>query len=282
LDALPANIGWGGNGAYSAGGTATNGIAGSSGIVVLRYVNAPVITLSTSTIAASVGTAITNLTVTNTGGAATFSVSPSLPSGLGINSSTGVVSGTPSGVTSSTTYTITASNTSGSVTATFSYSAVDAACSLPTPTSSGGYSYVAIKTVGSCSWAPPTGVTAIDLLVVAGGGGGGSRHAGGGGAGGLINATGVAINGSVLTITVGAGGAAGTNASRRGGTGGSSVVSTLTALGGTGGCQARATTCSNSAQATSLAAANGGIGGAGGASGRGGGGSNKKTIYATG
>lgn len=37
LNAVEANIGWGGNGGYSASGTATNGIAGGSGVVIVSY-----------------------------------------------------------------------------------------------------------------------------------------------------------------------------------------------------------------------------------------------------
>ena len=64
------------------------------------------------------GTAMTTVTPTLSGGTITsWSVSPSLPSGLSLDSSTGAISGTPSAVTSSATYTVTASNTGGSTTA---------------------------------------------------------------------------------------------------------------------------------------------------------------------
>ncbi|CAN5478573.1 hypothetical protein BH11BAC3_BH11BAC3_00270 [soil metagenome] len=63
------------------------------------------------------GTAITNNNPSNTGGASTsYSVSPALPSGLSLNTSTGVISGTPTAVTASNTYTVTASNSCGSTT----------------------------------------------------------------------------------------------------------------------------------------------------------------------
>lgn len=48
---------------------------------------------------------------------ATFSISPSLPSGLNLNSSTGVISGTPTVTSPITSYTITATNSVGSGTA---------------------------------------------------------------------------------------------------------------------------------------------------------------------
>ncbi|HVS94055.1 MAG TPA: Ig domain-containing protein [Mucilaginibacter sp.] len=65
------------------------------------------------------GTAITPLTPTNVGGAATsYAVSPTLPAGLSINTSTGVISGTPITQSPSTTYTVTAKNPAGTGTTT--------------------------------------------------------------------------------------------------------------------------------------------------------------------
>lgn len=55
------------------------------------------------------------------GGTATsFVVSPTLPAGLTINAATGVISGTPTIISANTNYTVTASNTAGNTTATFS------------------------------------------------------------------------------------------------------------------------------------------------------------------
>ena len=63
--------------------------------------------------------AMTTATPSASGGAVTsWSISPSLPSGLSFNTSTGAISGTPTTITSSTTYTVTASNTGGSATTT--------------------------------------------------------------------------------------------------------------------------------------------------------------------
>ena len=64
------------------------------------------------------GTAIAPDAPSNTGGPVTsYSVSPALPAGLGLNGGTGVISGTPSAVTAMATYTVTASNTGGSTSA---------------------------------------------------------------------------------------------------------------------------------------------------------------------
>ena len=61
---------------------------------------------------------MTTETVTSTGGAVvSYSVSPSLPAGLSLDTSTGSISGTPTAVTSSATYTITATNSGGTDTA---------------------------------------------------------------------------------------------------------------------------------------------------------------------
>ena len=72
--------------------------------------------------------AMTAVTPTSSGGAVTsWSVSPSLPSGLSIDSSTGEISGTPTTVSSSSTYTVTASNSGGSATTTITILVNDAA-----------------------------------------------------------------------------------------------------------------------------------------------------------
>jgi hypothetical protein len=68
-----------------------------------------------------VGEEITPNVPSQTGGAvATYSVAPGLPSGLTLDPMTGVISGTPSAITSSTGYTVTATNTSGSASITLS------------------------------------------------------------------------------------------------------------------------------------------------------------------
>ena len=74
------------------------------------------------------GTAITPNSPTSTGGALTsYSVSPALPAGLSLSTSTGIISGTPTAVTATASYTVTASNSAGSTTATLSITVEDAA-----------------------------------------------------------------------------------------------------------------------------------------------------------
>ena len=100
--------------------------------------------------------AMTAATPTSSGGTVvSWSVSPILPAGLSLDTSTGVISGTPTAVTSTATYTITATNTGGSATTTVdivvndvipssvAYSGTpftltnDSAMTAATPTSSG-------------------------------------------------------------------------------------------------------------------------------------------------
>lgn len=58
--------------------------------------------------------AITPNTPSSVGGAVqTYSVSPALPAGLALDANTGVISGAPSAITASATYTVTAANTAG-------------------------------------------------------------------------------------------------------------------------------------------------------------------------
>jgi len=60
---------------------------------------------------------ITNLSPSSTGGAVvSYSISPTLPTGLSFDTATGEISGTPTIVSASATYTVTATNTGGSTT----------------------------------------------------------------------------------------------------------------------------------------------------------------------
>jgi len=74
------------------------------------------------------GMAITLNSPTSSGGAVTaYSVSPALPAGLSLSTSTGIISGTPTAVTATASYTVTASNSAGSTTATLTITVEDAA-----------------------------------------------------------------------------------------------------------------------------------------------------------
>jgi gliding motility-associated-like protein len=100
--------------------TGTNASGTVTATVVMTVNPTPPLTLSyTSPNVYTVGTAIGTLTPTSTGGAiASYSVSPSLPAGLTINTTTGVITGIPSAVSTQTSYVVTGTNASGTVTAT--------------------------------------------------------------------------------------------------------------------------------------------------------------------
>ena len=100
--------------------TGTNSSGTVTATVVITVNVAPPSSLSyTTPNVYTVGTTISALNPTSTGGAITqFTIAPSLPAGLTINPTTGVISGTPTSVSSQTSYTVTGTNASGTVTAT--------------------------------------------------------------------------------------------------------------------------------------------------------------------
>lgn len=93
--------------------------------VVLTLVTPPTsLGYTTTTATLGVGTAMTPNSPTQSQGsqslglpAPTYTVSPALPAGLTLNSSTGTISGTPTAISASTVYTVTATNAYGSTTA---------------------------------------------------------------------------------------------------------------------------------------------------------------------
>src|SRR5208337_815423 len=67
------------------------------------------------------GTPITADSPTSAGGTViSYSVSPALPAGLSLSTTTGIISGTPTAVTATASYTVTASNSAGSTPASLS------------------------------------------------------------------------------------------------------------------------------------------------------------------
>ena len=75
------------------------------------------LTYTTGTAVYTVGVVITANNPTSTGGAvASYSVSPALPAGLSLSTSTGIISGTPTAAAATTTYTVTATNAGGTTT----------------------------------------------------------------------------------------------------------------------------------------------------------------------
>jgi hypothetical protein len=98
--------------------TATNS-AGSTNFGITIVINAALsppsnLSYSSSSLSLTVGAAMTNLSPSVTGTVTSYSVSPDLPSGITLNTSSGLISGTPDATSPSTSYTITATNSAGS------------------------------------------------------------------------------------------------------------------------------------------------------------------------
>jgi len=178
---------------------------------------------SFDTAAGSLGTVYQNAPVSGTaldasatdvdGDTITYSISAgSLPSGLSINSSTGYITGTPSGSTGDSTFTVQAATSNGNSTRQFSIT-VEALPSGGSISTFGDYRIHAFNSPGTFT-NTVSGLTA-DVLLVAGGGGGGSGQTpctnnhhcgGGGGAGGLVYKTNQTVTTGNKSIVVGGGG----------------------------------------------------------------------------
>lgn len=128
--------------------------------------------------------------------------------------------------------------------------ATGSSCTASSSTS-GVYTVVRFEGAGSCSWTPPIGLAAADLLVVGGGGGGGGGKprgtyaevdagSGGGGGGGHVTVADNTPISSPVDVVVGAGGTGGSSSSADfyetaitfGGVGGTSSFGSVTASGG--------------------------------------------------
>ena len=133
---------------------------------------------------------------------------------------------------------------------------------------SGNYCYFAFAATGSNSWKVPAGVTSFDAVIVAGGGAGGAgAWGGGGGAGGVVVYNGYSVSpGTVINLSVGAGGTPGadnlTPSTNRSNNGDNSWIvssSTIVAIGGGAG----ASYAYNTTTASYVAGSSGGSGGGG-------------------
>ena len=100
-------------------GSQPNTAATSISVTIASAISAPVISYGSANLAFNVGSTVSQ-TPTNSGGAvATWSISPTLPTGLSFSLSTGLISGVPNSIFSSTSFTVTATNAGGSGTSTF-------------------------------------------------------------------------------------------------------------------------------------------------------------------
>ncbi|MDF5691499.1 putative Ig domain-containing protein [Aquirufa aurantiipilula] len=112
--------------------TATNGTGSTTAVVRITVnVAAPSALSYTTPNVYTVGSTITNLNPTVTGTVTSYSISPGLPTGLSFNTTTGVISGTPTVTSPATDYTVTATNGTGSTTAVVNIT-VNATLAAPT------------------------------------------------------------------------------------------------------------------------------------------------------
>jgi hypothetical protein len=224
------------------------------------------ITAPTTGLSATNGTAY-SLTLAASGGQSPYTyaiASGSLPTGLTLNPTTGVISGTSSGPGASNSITVRATdaNDGTATTASFAITNTPQVCATST-TVVGNFTVERVTTTGSCLWTVPTGVTSVDAFVVGGGGGGGADGGAGGGGGAYQPISGYLVAaGDVITMTVGGGGSAGVWGGFA--TGASGGVSSLAKNGSV------------------FASANGGSGGVGGPSGAIGAGGTSTTGFAGG
>jgi hypothetical protein len=97
--------------------TATNTGGSDATSISITVLAPPAITYTGSPFTYTVNSMIPAITATNTGGTiASCSASPALPAGLSLSSTTCQITGTPTAISTATTYTITASNAAGSST----------------------------------------------------------------------------------------------------------------------------------------------------------------------
>jgi gliding motility-associated-like protein len=85
----------------------------------IQTLSPPNISLPQSNYTGTPNSNLTAITPQNTGGIATFTISPALPNGLSINTVTGEITGRPTGTIATTSFTITATNAAGTSTASF-------------------------------------------------------------------------------------------------------------------------------------------------------------------
>ena len=114
--------------------TGQNGAGSASATYTISVPAAPAFTLSTPSETATAGTPITGYTINSTGGAvASYSITPSVSNGLHFDSTTGLLSGTPTSAASPVTYTIRGTNVTNFATATHTITVNAPPVSAPVP-----------------------------------------------------------------------------------------------------------------------------------------------------
>jgi hypothetical protein len=199
-------------------------------------------------------------------------LSGSLPTGLSLAASTGIISGDADAVGSDTTSTFTIRATDGLISVDRSFN-----IEIKAP--------VTINTRSSSNHTFPTGITLIKLLLVGGGGGGGNLRGngaggGGGGAGVYYNTNFSVTGGANYSWSIGGGGSAGGCNDQSGCSGGSSSFGGITTGMGGGGVSENTNNC-NSGYGTGYTVAGGSGGCNFGGTGSNGGNAGTYTINST-
>lgn len=99
--------------------SAINSYATSNTITVRCQTQAPDFALSTDTLIGIKNNSMTGYTISSSVAPDYYSISPTLSSGLSFNTTTGLISGTPSATAATTSYSVTGSNGIGSITRSF-------------------------------------------------------------------------------------------------------------------------------------------------------------------
>jgi hypothetical protein len=98
--------------------TAGNSSGSTTAIVTIQVLHSPPSNLSYPAIEYAVAVPVDNAPIV-TGVVASYSISPTLPSGLAFDTTTGVISGKPTAMTAAAMYTVTATNNGGSTSTSF-------------------------------------------------------------------------------------------------------------------------------------------------------------------
>jgi hypothetical protein len=142
--------------------------------------------------------------------APTYSIiSGSLPAGLTLNSTTGAITGTPTDINSYS-WTIRASNSAGSQTASYSYlvsTGIEGGTESNVVLGSSTYRLHFFSSTGTITNSSGANKSSVEVYLGGGGGSGGNSVGGGGGSGGLSAVFDTFFNGNSITFTIGAGGA---------------------------------------------------------------------------
>ncbi len=127
--------------------TAYNGSSNALNIIEIKEIAPTSLSYASSSVFTK-NTAASSLSPTSVGTNITYSISPALPNGLAISSSTGIISGTPTATSSRTNYVVTATNSGGYITANLSIT-VNHQAPGPLSYKSSDFNYLLDKSIDS-------------------------------------------------------------------------------------------------------------------------------------